>query len=270
MLKRIAGAIKKRLPSRHAKAKVEELVLGLRPFEKMHVLSEPALTITCDDGDLRDIGIVEVLNKAGVKGTFAVSPDLIGRPGFMNYQQLREIRDAGHEIAFHGTTHDPFIDFRDGSQLQAVSREGLDRLAAEGFVDVQTVIYPFGLHDRNVRASMAPIFKCGFTTWFGLNQGVVNRYAIRRIPYGAFVGKLPGTEDWYRGLIQQTARSGGWPTLMLHPGSDGHEPSHDAMLERLIAFSRDQEVPVRSVIAHLDRVCDPGQVADASVRAFQE
>ena len=246
LVQRIVGAVRKRLPA-HGRDRAEELLLPLRDFERLQVPQPPALSIVCDDGEVKDLDIVEVLDRHGVKGVFAVSPDLIGRPGFLDYAQLREIRAGGHEIAFHGTTHDPFTGFADAASLRRAIDDGLARLAAEGLGRPTTLIYPFGRHDRRVRETVSAVFDSAFTTWFGLNQGRTNRYGIRRIPYGAYTGKLPATEDWYRGLIDRCATQGGWPTLMLHPSGQGHTDAHNAMLSRLIAHAQQRGIAVRTV-----------------------
>lgn len=260
---RVVNAIVKRLPS-HAKDRAEEALLGLRDFERLQIPRPSALTIVCDDGELKDLDIVEVLESRGVKGVFAVSPDLIGRPGFLTYDQLRSIRRAGHEIAFHGTTHDPFPDFPGAQQLVSAVLEGTRRLAAEGLGTPSTLIYPFGRHDRAVRKAIAPLFDCAFTTWFGINQGSANRYAIRRIPFGAYVGKLPGTEAWYRGLLDRSAQSACWPTLMLHPSAAEHRPEHNELLKRLIDHALERGVAVRTVAAHLGGQASTVAVAGAA------
>jgi peptidoglycan/xylan/chitin deacetylase (PgdA/CDA1 family) len=265
-MKRIINAIVKRLPT-HLGNRAEEKLLGLRDFERLTLPRESALTIVCDDGELKDLEVVEVLNSLEVKGVFAVSPDLIGRPGFLNYEQLRDIRDAGHEIAFHGTTHASFTGFRDKGRLQGVTREGMSRLHAEGLGTPTTLIYPFGKHDRLVRKAMAEHFDCAFTTWFGINKGCTNRYAIRRVPFGAYTGKLPASEDWYRDIINRCSRGNCWPTLMLHPGAAEHNAAHNMLLSRVIRYARDQHLPVRTVEAHLLSSAAPiaiGRTADVS------
>jgi peptidoglycan/xylan/chitin deacetylase (PgdA/CDA1 family) len=250
IIQRIAQAIAKRVPP-HAKDRAEEALLGWRDFERLATPAQPALTIVCDDGELKDLDIVEVLESRGVKGVFAVSPDLIGRPGFLSYEQLRGIRSAGHEIAFHGTTHDPFTSFASTRSLQEAVRDGMRRLHAEGLGAPSTLIYPFGRNDRAVRKAVSASFDCAFTTWFGLNEKRCNRYAIRRIPFGAYTGKLPATEAWYRGLLDRCAAGACWPTLMLHPSGPGHDRSHDELLGRLIDHARERGLAVRSVVAHL-------------------
>lgn len=262
---RIVGAVKKRLPA-HGRDRAEEWLLPLRDFERLHVPREAALTIVCDDGELKDLDIVDLLERHSVKGVFAVSPALIGQSGFLTYAQLRSIRAGGHEIAFHGTTHDPFTGFADAKRLQAAVADGFTRLQDEGLGRPSTLIYPFGRTNRWVRQAVASQFDSAFTTWFGLNQRRTNRYAIRRIPFGAYTGKLPATEAWYRSLLERCAAEGGWPTLMLHPAGEGHSEAHNALLGRLIEQARGHGIAVRTVQGHLAAsAAGPGGArADAS------
>jgi peptidoglycan/xylan/chitin deacetylase (PgdA/CDA1 family) len=248
---KIVQAVIKRLPA-HGKDRAEERLLGLRDFERLTLPRQSAFTIVCDDGEVKDLEIVEVLDKLGAKGVFAVSPDLIGRPGFLGYNALSQIRAAGHEIAFHGTTHDPFTGYDSESHLARMIHAGLGQMEGEGLGRASTLIYPFGRHNRRVRKLVAPSFACAFTTWFGLNQGQVNRYGIRRIPFGAYTGKLPATGAWYRGLIDQCAAGSSWPTLMLHPAAKDHTKAHNELLARLIGHARERGLMVRTVAAHLE------------------
>ncbi len=249
-MNRVLSAIVKRLPA-HAGDRAEEFLLGLRSFERLQLPREPGLTIICDDGELADLDIAAVLDRHGVAGVFAVSPDLIGREGFLSYAQLRALAAAGHEIAFHGTTHDPFTGYGGADRLLQACRDGLEQMRQEQLGAPRTLVYPFGKHNRWVRQAVAPLFGCAFTTWFGSNGGRVNRYAIRRVPFGAYTGRWKATEAAYRGLIERCARKGEWLALMLHPGAPEHGDEHDAMLSRLIAFAKESGVPVRGASRHL-------------------
>lgn len=244
-MNRVLSAIAKRLPA-HAGDRAEEFLFGLRSFETLQLPPTPAMTIICDDGELADLGVASVLDRHGVAGVFAVSPDLIGREGFLTYSQLRAIAAAGHEIAFHGTTHDPFTGFDGADRLLHACRDGVERLRQEQLGAPSTLVYPFGKHNRWVRKAIAPLFGCAFTTWFGLNGGRVNRYAIRRVPFGAYTGRWTANEAAYRGLIERCAGSGEWLALMLHPGAPEHGDEHNALLSRLITFAKESGVTVRN------------------------
>jgi peptidoglycan/xylan/chitin deacetylase (PgdA/CDA1 family) len=230
-------------------SRLEERLWGLRDFERLHVPTAPALTIICDDGQLEDLAIAEVLSQAGVRGVFAVSPALIGRHGFMNYTLLRRVRDAGHEIAFHGNTHEPFTRQQAESLLESIYI-GTAQLADEGLT-TSTLVYPYGSNNRWVRELVAPAFECAFTTWMGFNQRLTNRYALRRIPFGAYAGRKPPPEAWYRRCIERAAAGACWPALMLHPGVRPHDSKHNAMLGRLLEHARQCGLPVRTARQHL-------------------
>jgi peptidoglycan/xylan/chitin deacetylase (PgdA/CDA1 family) len=257
----ILRAIAKRLPA-HGRDRAEELLLGRRDFERLEIDGPSALTVICDDGQVRDLDVVRVLERHGVRGVFAVSPQLIGQPGFLSYAQLRAIRDAGHEIAFHGTTHDAFTSFPDVASLSDACIAGVERLRSEGF-EVRTLVYPYGRNDRRVRAAAAPLFRCAFTTWFGTNARHANRYAIRRVPFGAYVGKLPGTLAWYRSIIDEAARASAWPALMLHPAGPGHTPSHDEMLSQLLDYARERGLRVKTAEDHIGEFAPAPRLAAA-------
>ena len=149
-------------------ARLHESVGRWRDFERLEVRQASALTVICDDGECADLDVVDVLTAADVRGVFAVSPDLVGRPGFIGYPQLAQLRDAGHEIAFHGTTHEPFTRFRRQVDLSAAVCDGMKRLADEGFFPT-TLVYPYGANNHRVRTWVAPLFDCAFTTWHGAN-----------------------------------------------------------------------------------------------------
>ena len=237
-------------------SRFEERLWGLRDFERLDVPATPALTVICDDGQMEDLAVADVLSRASVRGVFAVSPDLIGRRGFMNYTLLRQVRDAGHEIAFHGTTHEAFTHQQAERLLEDIFI-GIAQLADEGLA-ATTLVYPYGSNNRWVRALVAPAFDCAFTTWMGFNQRVTNRYALRRIPFGAYAGRKPPPEAWYRRCIERAAAGGCWPAFMLHPGHPAHGPEHNEMLGRLLEHARRCAVGVRTARHHL---------ADAGLRA---
>lgn len=62
--------------------------------------------LTFDDGDATAYETAfPTLLAAGLKGTFFITSRNVGQSGYVNYFRLREMADAGMEIASHGLTH---------------------------------------------------------------------------------------------------------------------------------------------------------------------
>ena len=75
-----------------------------------------ALTFSYDDGVTQDIRLIELFNKYGMKATFNINSELLGKEGALiregvhvnhtknNPEDLKHIY-AGHEVAVHTLTH---------------------------------------------------------------------------------------------------------------------------------------------------------------------
>lgn len=75
-----------------------------------------ALTFSYDDGITQDIRLIELFNKYGMKGSFNLNSELLGRPGELvcggkqishNKVRAEDVRHIyqGHEVAGHTLTH---------------------------------------------------------------------------------------------------------------------------------------------------------------------
>ena len=117
----------------------------------------PAFVLTVDDGyaDNYTIG-APAFERYGMRGSFAIIADLIGTAGYMTWEQLRDLRDRGHECVVHGCkdgvanlsllpSYDAIL--ADVSyHRQALIDNGLDvRGSANCYV------YPQGIFERSVR-----------------------------------------------------------------------------------------------------------------------
>lgn len=83
--------------------------------------------ITFDDGRQNNHDFAfPILRKYGVAATFFVSPGLVGQPGFMNWDTIKNLAHHGMEIGCHGYAHEDF------SQLPPeTGREFLQKAKAE-------------------------------------------------------------------------------------------------------------------------------------------
>lgn len=116
---------------------------------------QKAITFSYDDGVTQDVRLVELFNKYGLKGTFNLNSELLGKPGQLerNGRVVSHIKNApedvkyiyeGHEVAVHTLTH-PFLpDIKDENEV--IRQVEQDRLNLSDLVGYEVVgmAYPGG------------------------------------------------------------------------------------------------------------------------------
>ena len=113
-----------------------------------------ALTFSYDDGVTQDKRLIEIFNKYGLKCTFNLNSELLGKPGELNMAgkkiahnkvQPSEVRGLyeGHEVAVHTLTHPKLINCSDDEIVRQVED---DRIALEEMVgyEIRGMAYPAG------------------------------------------------------------------------------------------------------------------------------
>ncbi len=113
-----------------------------------------ALTFSYDDGVTQDIRLIELLNKYGLKATFNLNSELLGKDGELvrggvrvshrkvDRNMVAEVY-KGHEVAVHTLTHPNLTECCEDEIIRQV--EG-DRKALEALVgyDIVGMAYPCG------------------------------------------------------------------------------------------------------------------------------
>ena len=121
-----------------------------------------AITFSYDDGVTQDIRMIEILNRYGLKGTFNLNSELLGKEGLLirNEAEIRHDKVspadvpriyAGHEVAAHTLTH-PFLPrCEDNEVVRQVETDRL-RLSELCGYEVLGMAYPCGgaNHDKRV------------------------------------------------------------------------------------------------------------------------
>jgi peptidoglycan/xylan/chitin deacetylase (PgdA/CDA1 family) len=69
----------------------------------------PAVAITFDDGGASAPLAASALERRGWRGQFFVTSSLIGTPGFMAAEEVRELARRGHLIGSHSHTHPTYM-----------------------------------------------------------------------------------------------------------------------------------------------------------------
>jgi peptidoglycan/xylan/chitin deacetylase (PgdA/CDA1 family) len=107
-------------------------------------LPEKPVMLTFDDGyDDALIHATHALDAYGMIGTFGIVSGFIGSPGYLTWDQVREMRDAGMEIISHSATH-PGLGGVGPEQLADEIAGSKQAIETEAGVPVQALIYPYG------------------------------------------------------------------------------------------------------------------------------
>jgi len=113
-----------------------------------------AVTFSYDDAVIQDIRLINLLNKYGLKCTFNINSELLGKKGILSRNGLpiahykihpedfKNVYD-GHEVAVHTLTHPNLTDLEEKEIIRQVEedRKNLERLVD---YDIVGMAYPCG------------------------------------------------------------------------------------------------------------------------------
>jgi len=120
-----------------------------------------ALTFSYDDGTTQDIRLVELLNKYGLKCTFNLNSEKLGKTAILEREGMRiahykltpkdvKFVYEGHEIAAHTLTHPRLTELDDAEVVRQVEQDRINLSELVGY-DVVGLAYPCGGVNHNDR-----------------------------------------------------------------------------------------------------------------------
>lgn len=128
------------------------------------------ILLTFDDGyaDHYDV-VLPLLRQYGMVGTFAVTANFIGRPGYMTIDQVRALADAGMDVESHATDHFAMNRLSYAAQLYQLctSRRILSEWTGR---DVRHFIYPSGEY---LPIPSAALTGCGYLSAYRKDGGSI-------------------------------------------------------------------------------------------------
>ncbi len=109
------------------------------------------IEVSMDDGGVLDMKVADILDKYGMKGTFYIVIDWVGKDGFLTWDQVKELDKRGFEIGSHTLTHP--------QDLKELYTEGLFYEVQNSKDMIETVLghniskfcYPRGRQNQRVR-----------------------------------------------------------------------------------------------------------------------
>ncbi len=167
-----------------------------------------AIAVTFDDGNAGQYERgFRALAARGMSATFFVTSDWVGRPGFVSWDQLREMRQAGMEVQSHSRSH-RFLSELDAAELDTELRGSKDALDQALGQATEILALPGGDWPR--RALRGRIAAAGYrvvaTSRWGVNRawGGAEPRAVRRCTVqGPFDGgafrRIAAGDAWLAG-----------------------------------------------------------------------
>lgn len=145
-----------------------------------------AVALTFDDGYFDAYSeVLPVLQHYGFTATFYIVGDFVGQPGYMGWEQLATLRDAGMEIGAHSISH-PDLTTLDAQSAAWQISESKARLERELGVVVTSFCYPAGRYNAAVAAQVAAAgFSNATTTRWDADYSDVFGLPRRRVAGGA-------------------------------------------------------------------------------------
>ncbi len=182
--------------------------------------SKPVI-ITFDDGEMNNyLWALPVLKEFGWKAYFFIIAKRVGKSGYMDWPQIRELLDAGMTIGSHGLTHEILTNLLD-SQMEEELRASKKNLEINLGISIDNVSIPRGFcNDKIINTAYMLGYKHVFISD---KPACVKSEAFSRVAVKAhwsltrfsmaLIGRRPITEmvgDFLKGVLKVMFRESGY------------------------------------------------------------
>ncbi|MGH2500147.1 MAG: polysaccharide deacetylase family protein [Candidatus Limnocylindria bacterium] len=145
-------------------------------------LPQKPVLLSFDDGFADAYTVVlPLLRQYGMVGTFAITANLVGRPGYVTREQVRALADAGMEVQSHAVDHVSINKLSYASQVYQLCTSRRILMDWTGR-DVRHFIYPAGDY---VPTPSTALRNCGYLTAYLKSGGSIQSsnymYELRRV-----------------------------------------------------------------------------------------
>lgn len=145
---------------------------------------KPAFETSWDDGSVLDLAIAYYLDEYGIKGTFYIVCDWVGKPGYLTWQQIKMLDRRGHMIGSHSMSHPADLKMLHDGQLFYEIQTSKDVIEAALGHKITSFCYPRGRADERVRQIVA-------------NAGYVNARITGNPAVGDYQDTLQKPGNWH-------------------------------------------------------------------------
>jgi peptidoglycan/xylan/chitin deacetylase (PgdA/CDA1 family) len=158
------------------------------------VCAEKIVALTFDDGYEDSFSAaLPLLRQHGFTATFYIVPNFVGRPGYMDWEQVRAMHTAGMEIGSHTMNHADLtgLSLKDARVEIGESKQVLEQQLGAPVVSFS---YPAGSHDAALAEAVREAgYSNAVTTAQDIGFAELYRLARRRVLGGESIAGYP----WY-------------------------------------------------------------------------
>jgi peptidoglycan/xylan/chitin deacetylase (PgdA/CDA1 family) len=190
------------------------------------LFKEPLITVTFDDGweSIYKTAVPE-LQKYGIHTTQYVLTGTETYPGYMSWDQIKTIHNAGHEVACHSVNH-PDLTTLDDEDLKKQLKDCDDVLSKELGSPTMDFASPYGSYNDHTIEAISKVYSSQRNINGVIADGIsdndvnlpasFNRYNI----IGVTVRRDTTVEE-LRQLVKYAAARNAWLVLVYHQADDG-------------------------------------------------
>ena len=174
-----------------------------------------------------------LLERFGFKGCFAVIAGRIGRQGYMNYSQLVELQEKGHEIMSHSKTHPNMTQISLAESIYELrnSKVVLEKLG----LSVNSFVFPFNETDSVVGYEALKVYSSAFIG----EDGNCTLGSLQRMGTGG--KRRQELRRWVNEAIRNEE------TLFLYGHSDSRNKLAWRRIRKLFEFIANKELTIETV-----------------------
>ena len=169
------------------------------------------VTLTFDDGySCAYDHALPVLQKNGAQATFYITTQLLGQPGYLTKDQVKELKDHGQEIGSHGFTHRKLttLSSQEVREELSTSKSMLEEITQ---APVNHFAPPYGSVSRQVTRLIKEFYHSIRLTRSGKQQ----KHPLPVLIKARIVFSTTTLEDFDSWLQLEAARKG-WLVLVYH------------------------------------------------------
>ncbi|MDD9271038.1 polysaccharide deacetylase family protein [Paenibacillus sp. GCM10023248] len=177
--------------------KLDTFIRLLEGDDSLQVPEKPVL-LTFDDGYIDNYEqAMPILAKYGFPATLFVSPGMTEQDGYLNWEQIRKLHEAGWDIQPHGMSH-PHLPRLGADEQTYEIVEARKQIEAKLGTKADIFCYPYGEYNKTTLKILKQHgFRYAFTTEQGVATNQQPPYQLKRIFVNgeenlkAFAAKLP-------------------------------------------------------------------------------